>query len=257
MNAFRADKLPPLTKIMYESQQKLNKKNWEDTLKANHRQVEKLLVKVIIFDTWRNKIERKYSKSAPDLINLIIEIFMDSYISVHFACMSLYKQAHVSLRAELETALRLVYFLSHSVEFKWWRDDKGYFDAGKVWGKDYKYFTHIDEIHSFNSKLKIQLFDKIRSVYKTLSKYVHSSFPSFQTTIQGVTPAYDKYEFSKWVDRFKEVQKYVNTVLALGFAEYFKTFGATNQRKILKVIEDATYKKGLKQTLGLRIRGRV
>lgn len=254
MKTFRTDKLPQLTKIMYESQQRLNTKNWEDTLKANYREVEKLLVMASIFDTWRNTLEQKYGDVFRDLIK---ETFMDSYMSIHFACMALYKQAHVSLRAELETALRLLYFSSHPVEFKWWRDDKDYFKGKHVWGDDYDYFMHLDEIRSFNIKVKVQLFNEIRSIYKTLSKYVHGSFPSFQTTIQGVAPVYKLSEFKKWVDRFKKVQKYVNTVLALGFAEDFKSFGVDNQRKILKVIENTAYKKGLKQTLGLKIKGRI
>src|SRR5574342_13285 len=152
MNTFKADKLPKLTKIMYESQQRLNKKNWEDTLKANNSEVEKLLEMVSIFDTWRNKLECKYGNPAGDLIK---ETFMDSYMSIHFACMSLYKQAHVSLRAELETVLRLVYFSSHRVEFKWWRDDKDYFKSKHVWGDNYDYFMQLDEIHTFNSNLNI------------------------------------------------------------------------------------------------------
>lgn len=254
MNTFKADKLLKLTKIMYESQQKLNTKNWEDTLKANYQEVEKLLVMVSIFDTWRTSLERSHGDVARDLIK---ETFMDAYMSIHFACMSLYKQAHVSLRTEFETALRLIYFSSHPVEFKWWKDDKDYFQGRHVWGENYEYFMHLDNIHSFNSKGKILLFNEIRKTYKILSKYVHGSFPSFQTTIQGVAPGYKVGEFKKWVSRFKDVQKYVNTVLALGFADEFKSLGADNQRKILRVIGNASYKKGLKQTLGLRIQGRI
>lgn len=239
---------------MYESQQKLNTKNWEDTLKTNSNEIEKLLVMVSIFDIWKTKLEAEYGDVARDLIK---ETFMDAYMSIHFACMALYKQAHVSLRTELETALRLVYFSSHPIEFKWWREDKNYFKGKHVWGDNYNYFMHLDTIHSFNAKIKIQLFNEIETIYRTLSKYVHGSFPSFQTTIQGVAPTYKVGEFKKWVSRFKDVQKYVNTVLALGFANEFKSIGAVNQRKILRVIGNASYKKGLKQTLGLRLRGRI
>lgn len=254
MRIFRADRLPRLTKIMYDSQQKLNTRNWEDTLKANYREIEKLLLAVSIFDIWRNKLARQYGDVARDLIK---ETFMDAYMSVHFSCMALYKQAHVSLRTELETALRLVYFTTHPTEFRWWHEDKDYFKGKHVWGNDYEYFMHLDEIHSFTTKVKIQLFDEIRKTYKKLSKYVHGSFPSFQTTIQGVAPAYKLREFRKWVTRFKEVQKYVNVVLTLGFGTDFKSLSVDKQRKILRVVGSATYKKGLKLTLGLKLRGRI
>lgn len=254
MRTFKVDKLPNLTKIMYESQQKLNTKNWEDTLKTNPSEIEKLLMMVSIFDIWRTILERKYGDVARDLIK---ETFMDSYMSIHFACMALYKQAHVSLRTELETALRLVYFYSHPVEFKWWREDKDYFKGKHVWGDNYNYFMHLDEIQAFNSRIRGQLFADIEKTYKTLSKYVHGSFPAFQTTIQGVAPVYKVGEFNKWVSRFKDVQKYVNTVFALGFAGDFKSLGADNQRKILKVVGNTTYKNGLRQSLGLRLKGRI
>lgn len=253
MKTFKADKLPRLTKIMYDSQLRLNTKNWEDTLKNNSAETEKLLEMVSVFDTWRGSLVT-YGDVARDLIK---EAFMDAYMSIHFACMALYKQANVSLRTELETALRLIYFSTHPVEFKWWKDDKDYFQGRHVWGENYEYFMHLDNIHSFNSKARIQLFNEIRRTYKVLSKYVHGSFPSFQTTIQGVAPTYKIGEFRKWVSRFKDVQKYVNTVLALGFDSEFKSSGAANQRKILKVIGTTSYKKGLKQTLGLRLRGRI
>lgn len=253
MKTFKADKLPNLTKIMYDSQQKLNTKNWEDTLKSNPQKVETLLEMVSVFDTWRTSLSA-YGDVTRDLIK---EAFMDAYMSIHFACMALYKQAHVSLRTELETALRLVYFSSHPIEFKWWKDDKDYFKGKHAWGENYTYFMHLEEIHSFNAKLKIQLFNDVETTYRKLSKYVHGSFPAFQTNIGGVAPTYKVGEFGKWADTFKDVQKYVNTVLALGFVNEFKSMGAINQRKILRVIANTSYKKGLKQTLGLRLRGKI
>lgn len=254
MKIFRVDSLPRLTKIMYDSQLRLNTKNWEDTLKTNYGEIEKLLEMVSVFDTWKNTLERKYGNVARDLIK---ETFMDAYMSIHFSCMALYKQAHVSLRAELESVLRLVYFSSHPIEFKWWKEDRDYFKRKHVWGDNYEYFMRLEEVHSFNTKAKVQLFNEVASIYHTLSKYVHGSFPAFQTTRIGVAPTYQLGEFRKWVGRFKEVQRYVNTVLALGFSEEFKLSGVANQRKILKVIGNTVYKKGLKQALALKIKGRI
>lgn len=261
MKTFNANKLPNLTKIMYESQQRLNKKNWEDTLKADHKETEKMLVMVSIFDTWRTSLERVYGDVARDLIK---ETFMDAYMSIHFACMALYKQAHVSLRAELETALRLVYFSTHPVEFKWWRDDKDYFHGRHVWGDKFDYFRNLEYFQRFEQR-SIKLFEienrnnpyNIGKLYKILSKYVHSGFPAFLTTMQSVAPTYKRADFNAWAANFKEVQKCVNTILALGFPAEFKALGVVAQRKVLRVIGNRNYKQGLKQAFGLRIRGRI
>ena len=80
MKIFKADRLLKLTKIMYESQQRLNTKNWEDTLKVHHREIERLLEKLGVFDKWRSKLEQ-YGNVAK---NLVTEMFMDAYMSVHF-----------------------------------------------------------------------------------------------------------------------------------------------------------------------------
>ncbi len=261
MKTFRSDRLPRLTKIMYDSQLRLNTKNWEDTLKANHQEVERLLEMISIFDSWRTSLERAYGDVARDLIK---ETFMDAYMSVHFACMALYKQAHVSLRTELETALRLVYFSSHPVEFKWWRDDKDYFHGRHVWGDKFDYFRNLEYFQRFEQRA-VKLFEtenrnnpnNIGKLYKILSKYVHSGFPAFLTTMQSVAPVYKRADLNLWIVNFKEVQKCINTILALGFSAEFKAFDAIVQRNVLRVIRDRNYKRGLKQVLGLRIQGRI
>ena len=262
MRSFNPNKLPPLTKIMYDSQQKLNINNWESTLRAHQKKVEDCLKKIKVFDAWRNKLKDTQKEIAQSLIQ---EIFLDAYMSVHFACMALYKQAHVSLRAELETALRLVYFSTHPVEFKWWREDKAYFHGRHVWGEKFDYFKNLEYFQRFEEKSHVKLFEvdnknnpfNIGKIYKILSMYVHSGFPAFLTTMQSVAPAYKRADFNRWAVNFKEVQKCVNTILTLGFSVEFKALGVDAKRNVLKVIGDRNYKQGLKQTLELKIRGRI
>lgn len=262
MKSFKPDKLPQLTKIMYDSQQKLNVNNWESTLKVNQNKVENCLEKIKVFDSWRNKLKDAHGEIAKSLIQ---ETFLDAYMSVHFACMALYKQAHVSLRTELETALRLVYFSTHPVEFKWWREDKDYFHGKHVWGERFDYFRNLEYFQRFEEKSRIKLFEtdnknnpfNIGKIYKILSKYVHSGFPAFLTTMQSVAPAYKRADFNTWVVNFKEVQKCVNTILALGFPTEFKSLGVDSERKVLRVIGERSYKQGLKQALELKIKGRI
>jgi len=256
MKTFDENRLLELTKIMYEIQQKWSDKNCKETLRIHHREIEKLLQKTQVFATWKSKVANKY-KVAKELIP---EIFMDAYISIPFACMGLYKQANVCLRAQLETALRLVYFSTHPVEFKWWYEGSAWYLEAKskdVWGIEYKYFRQLEEVKNFEKASNFGLFDNIKNFYKVLSKYVHGGVASFQTSPNRISPKYIKGEFNKWVANFRKVQKYVNTVLILGFSETFKASGADIQRKILKVVENDKCKTGLRQSLGLRIRGRI
>jgi hypothetical protein len=245
---------------MYVSQQKWGEKNWKDALKIHaRRDIEDLLEKINVFDLWGDMLIQKHTVAK----YLIPEIFTDSYLSIHFACMGLYKQANVCLRAQLETALRLVYFSTHPVEFGWWftgKDD--FFKKKDVWSEDFYYFRRLVEIEEFQQKCKengdaINVFSEVGQLYSKLSRYVHSSVSSFQTSPQRFTPKYKKAEFGKWLKCFKETQKYICLVLILGFANDFKTASLPVKKRILKVTEENKIKKGLRQLLGLKFRGRV
>ena len=260
MARFNLNKLPELTKSMYESQLKWNDKNWKDSIKNHHKEIEKLLEKVEVFDSWQHILESKYKNITKELIP---EILMDSYLSVHFACMGLYKLANISLRTQLETSLRLVFFSTHPVEFNWWYSGKDeYFKKKAVWGEQYTYFTRLDEVKDFQAKCKesgnkVDLFDDIRILYGKLSQYVHSGVHSYLTTPERVSPKYRKDELGKWIKNFKETQKYINTVLTLGFADEFKSAKLDKKKKILKAIENDKFKTNLRKSLGLKFRGRI
>jgi hypothetical protein len=243
---------------MYISQQKWVAENWKNTLAIHARGINALLERCGAFDLWKKTLSSKYDKVAKELIT---EIFMDSYLSTHFACMGLYKQANVCLRSQLETSLRLVYFSTHPVEFIWWSKGSTWYLESKfkdVWGPAYQYFEKLEEVESFDKACSSnKLFASLNTFYKKLSKYVHGSVSAFQTTPNRIAPKYDKDEFGKWETNFKDVQKYANTILVLGFANVFKTLTVSTQRGILKAVEDRKYKEGLRKSLGLRFRGRI
>ncbi|HDY88522.1 MAG TPA: hypothetical protein ENH82_10495 [bacterium] len=255
MAEFNLTRLKPLTKSMFEGQQKWSDRNWKETVSRHYLVIEKLVEKTQVFALWKRRLGIKYHEVAKELIP---EIFMDAYMSIDFACMGLYKQANICLRAQLETTLRLVYFSTHRVEFKWWQSGSEWYLGDKdVWGKGYIYFKLLKEFKEFDVARSDELFSEIRTFYKLLSHYVHSSMGSFQTKPNRISPKYEPDEFVKWKSNFNDVQKFVNVILALGFAETFKASDISTQRKILKVIENNDYKDRLRRSLNLRIPGRI
>lgn len=257
MPTFNENNLPQLTKSMYMGQSNWVSQNWKDTLTKHSRDVEGLLKQIQIFDIWKRLLAGNHGGISNDLVP---EIIMDAFISVHFSGMGLYKQANVCLRAQLETALRLVYFSTHPVEYKWWKAGNEWYLAlgGKdVWGKGYEYFCQLDEIKAFEKACDQKLFKSVSNIYKILSGYVHSGVLSFQTTPMRLSPKYKIDSYRKWKSNFREVQDCINTFLPLGFATEFKAAGINDQKKILKTISHAKYKSGVRRALALRFRGRI
>ena len=260
MKRFNPNRLPALTKSVYVSQQKWVEKNWKDTLKDNEREIERLLNKVCVFDIWKSALDNKFEVSKI----MMPEIFMEANLSVHYACMGLYKQAHACLRAQLETTLRLVYFSTHSVEFGWWQGGKEKYFIGKqdVWADSYQYFKKLEEVINFQRKCKengdsFDLFKDVGRLYGKLSSYVHSGKVSFQTTPDRFSPKYKKSNFNIWAKSFLDCQKYINAILILGFSKDFKIIGLNNKKDILRVVEERKYKRGLRASLNLKFRGRI
>src|SRR3989304_7886553 len=165
MAKFDPNNLPELTKSMYVAQQNWSAQNWKDTLLKHSKEVEELFKKIKVYDLWENILRDKHGSVSNDLIP---EIRMDAILSVHFACMGLYKQANVCLRAQLETALRLVHFSTHPVEFKWWRD--GIVDLGgqEWWGKGYDYFCRLVKVKGFHETSNQTVFNAVKKVNKIL-----------------------------------------------------------------------------------------
>ena len=189
---------------------------------------------------------------------------MDAYVSIHFSCFGLYKSAYMCLRSEFETVLRLIYFSNHPIEFKWWQDGnekwiKDLLKGSDVWGNQYSYLRHIKEIQSFdelNTRSNEKFFGengKLKLIYSTLSKHVHSVAPYLQTKRSGsFSPKYNKDEFEKWYDNYKKIQQYINIFLALGFPDKFKKMPTQERDKILDIgIASTQYKTNVKQTLSI------
>ena len=251
MAKFNIDRLPRLARSMFESQSKWGDKNWKDTLRLHAREINTLLDDISIFDLWKKTLGDKYGKIGQDLLP---EIYMDVYVSVHFACMGLYKQGHVCLRAELENALRLVYFAVHPVEYGWRCSGKDFFKKKNVWVEDYRYFRQLDEVHKFQQTCKqdgftMVVFDNVKKLYGKLSQYVHTGPTTFLTTPDRFAPKYRKPEFNKWLNAFKETQKCINLILVLGFTEDFKKLAMSKKKDILRKTGDKKVKRGLRKSI--------
>lgn len=259
MAKFNIDRLPRLARSMFESQSKWGDKNWKDTLKFHAREINTLLDDMSIFDLWKKTLGDGYGKVGQ---NLLPEIYMDVYVSVHFACLGLYKQSHVCLRAELENALRLVYFAVHPVEYGWWRSGKDFFKKKDVWADNYRYFRQLDEVQKFqqackNDGHKVDVFDAVKNLYGKLSQYVHTGPTTFITTPDRFAPKYRKPEFGKWLNAFKETQKCINLILVLGFTEDFKKLTLPKKKGILKKTGDKKVKKGLRKSIPVKFVGAI
>ncbi len=258
MASFNIDTLKPPLKGVYNAQLKWSGENWRETLKKNRKQLHGYLEKIDLFDIWSNKLD-----SSDATKELVPEIFMDAYMSLHFASMGLYKYANACLRSELETALRLVFFSTHPVEFKWWCEESDWYRAeekGDVWGKGFNYFDRLESFKNFGRSKKegeASLFSRIKSIYSALSKYVHSGKKAFQTSLK-VSPKYDPTAFKSWSSNFNLIQEYVNVVLVLGFPECFKKMRLHEQTRIVKIgVSNKAYRKKIKQMFELKIRGRL
>lgn len=239
---------------MHESQEKWRNKNWEETLREHKSGIEKLIEKINLFDIWSNSLQDNDAAKR-----LIPEIFMDGYISIHFAGYGLYKYANICLRSQLETTLRLIYFSTHPVEFDWWCRGNEWYRKGlatkDVWGEKYEYFRQLEYVKKFEKECDRdkKLFEegqRVNKIYHTLSKYVHTSAFSFQTKPDDFSPKYKIEEFMKWVDNFKEIQEYINILLIFGFPKEFEKLNSTGQEKIREIaIESPHYKEKLKEVL--------
>jgi len=257
MLRFNVNSLPGRTKNMHKTQSLWRKRNWQRTLKEHHSEIETSLNLIEFFDYWNTKLTHDEVTKT-----LSKEIYSDSYLSIHFACFGLYKYAHMSLRSEFETALRLIYFSNHPLEFAWWQSGnekwtRDLLKGSDVWGQDFKYFNHIPEIISFesncpqNKRLLGGNEPQLKKIYSILSKHVHSVAPYLQTRHGSLSPKYIQSEFDTWAIIFKDVQRYVNILLVLGFPDKFKSMNTVVQNRILDEAIGSDYKTAVKNACGI------
>lgn len=255
MPKFKISALPDLTRKIHSSQNKWLNKNWQKTLSNHANEIEESIEKMNIINTWENKLYQEYDVAK----KLIPEMFIDAFSSIHFACFGFYKYAQMCLRSELETALRLTFFSTHPIEFKWWLEgNKSYKSmlklAKDVWGQGYSYFEQLENIRKFEEQCEDdkKLFlgkGNLKKTYETLSEFIHSGAGHLQTKPEKFSPAYDIDEFKKWHSRFKDIQTFINIMLTLGFTEEFKNMSNTTKNKILNKGIGDDYKDILKKVL--------
>jgi len=260
MPSFIVSNLPEKTRFMHETQTKWRKKNWESTLKNHSNDLETLLSVIDLFDIWKNRLPRKDVTRS-----LSREIYTDAYYSIHLACFGLYKNAYISLRSQFETAMRLIYFSNHPVEYELWQsgNEKWRGDLLKgsdVWGQNFKYFVYVPEIGELEGRISSQNDNlwltkgnspKLKEIYSKLSKHVHSVGPYLQTRSGRLSTKYNQDEFKSWHEMFNDVQKYINILFALCFVDRFKNMPASERDQILDLAIGSDYKDLVKQVCGL------
>lgn len=247
MPSFRIEDLPDLIKTTHESQDNWRKSNWEKTLHDHKDELENLLKRINILNTWSNKLQ-----GIKPAGKLIPEIFIDVYMSLHLACFGLYKYANMGLRSELETVLRLVFFSTHPVEFEWWNEGSEWYIEGskqtEVWGSGYEYFNQLKNIKEFdklcntNKKILSTKNTGIRGIHRKLSKFIHSGAGYLQTKTDRLSPEYNLGKFKIWIETAKKIQECINIILILGFPDEFKELRKSERKEIIETgIEDAHY----------------
>lgn len=208
---------------------------WKKTIENHNSDLEMINEKIPVFDFWTNKLSK-----SPVSKKIFPEIISDSYISIHFSCIGLYKYSIVSLRSELESVLRLVYFDKHPVEYNWWIKGKefdGFFAKKHVWGDNFAYFDNIENVKKFYKSAKFsqqgKLFNDIKNMYGDLSQYVHTSADTFHTKKGKLSPTYDYDSFKLWLGKYKAVQSFVHTTLILNYLDEFKACSPDQKMKII------------------------
>lgn len=222
---FRIEDLTDRTRILYDIQKTMREDIFERILSSQMSEIEDMLLKSNVYSLWGNILQEKL------IAQMIPEIFIDSNSSILFGCFGLFKYAYMCMRSELETALRLVFFRDHPMEFKWWLVGKIWWPGGNsshVWGKDYTYFRSLEKIKMFDDaclqghSLFKEKNNKIKRSYKLLSNYIHTGAKNFQTSPNRISPSYNLGKFNIWVETWKTVESQVNILLALGFYEELK-----------------------------------
>lgn len=244
--------LPELARALYDTEKSWRPKNWNKTIKTEYGDIEEVIKKNQLFDIWSNILQ-----DLEVARKLLPEIIMDSYFSLNFTGYGLYKYAHMALRSELETTLRLVFFSTHQIEFEWWLDGNEWFRdnaMGDVWGKSYGYFAQLKTIKKFeslcenNNKLFGGKNVGIKGLYSRLSQFIHSGASSLQTSPERFSPIYNHNEFKEWYKTYIKVDCYINLILILGFSEQFKEITQRKKDKILNHGIDSYYKDKVERT---------
>ncbi|MDG6921030.1 MAG: hypothetical protein JRN59_05830 [Nitrososphaerota archaeon] len=173
---------------------------------------------------------------------MVNEIFMDSYMSIDFSSMALYKYADTALRSALENSLNWIYFSNHPVEFGWWKTgDEWFLPMGShPWGRGYEYFKLL-----IGDTRVAPIFDKpqqgrktvsVAGVYSELSKSSHSNSLKMQTAGGELSPTYDAGRFKEFRDRIRDVLSLVNAIMILVFQDEFGKMNKLDKKGVTSVL---------------------
>lgn len=222
--------------FMYDAEARWRDENWRTTISEHSSDIDQMLSIIETFDKWIDCLPSE--NEAKNLLGR--EIYTDANLSIHLACFGLYKASYMSLRSQLETAMRLIYFLDHPREFNLWHAGdiqwiKELLAGSDVWGREYKYFKLFPGINRFEQDgaapkelWLIRGNSNLREIYHQLSRHVHSGGPYLQTR-GSLAPSYSFDDFSKWHGAFLTVQKHINMLFALCFPEYFAEMDPTDR----------------------------
>lgn len=243
------------TRNMHKYQAVWRNRNWQKTLSKHGAEIEEFLGRLNTLDIWLNKLQ--CHKTAKELIP---EMWMDGYVSITFGGMGLYKYANMALRSSLETALRLVYFSKHTIEFDWWKkESRWYLDYNwnDVWGKRYEYFEKLELFKEFEQECAPDkgLFKKdagncLGKLYDSLSGSIHTRAGRFQTSPSTFSPKYVEEKYRHWMDYFVKTHTYINVLFALGYHDELKSMRTADSAKILDVGIGTEYKTIIQKVVG-------
>ncbi|MCK4729895.1 MAG: hypothetical protein KAT28_01110 [Candidatus Aenigmarchaeota archaeon] len=248
MVRFQINNLPTLIKTVHNAQKIWRKQNWEKSIIDQDNNIEKVLEILNLYGKWKNKFHG--DKIAEKIMP---EIFADGINGLHFALLGLYKYANMCLRSQMESALRMIYFIDHKIEYDWWLNDNEWYINVKqkyVWGSDFTYFKQLSKIDTFdqqcNANKKIysgrKTGDLLKRLYAQLSKSIHTSADHFQTSTGRYSPKYDEAKFQEWIKNCNDLQCYIMISLILAFPDIFKKMTSSEQDSILnKAIVDLDY----------------
>jgi hypothetical protein len=256
---FRVNNLPRHLKAIHKSQIKWTRDNWRISCDSHSTEIESLLKKIHSYRIWKSHMQ-----SVEIAKKILPEMVMDGLTSVHFSNFGLYRYANSCLRSLLENGMRLVYFVNHEVEFKWWLDDNEWYKDQKqkyVWGSNFDYFRHLENITIFNDNCtnSKRIFTGsqangflIKKLYKRLSSAIHASADAFHTSNSVPSPAYDVDKFNDWKQNFIEVNQIISIVLSLGIPHYFTHIRPRERDEIFSsCIMDTDYINEIKRILSI------
>ncbi|NQU98429.1 hypothetical protein HQ533_03095 [Candidatus Woesearchaeota archaeon] len=250
---------PRMLKSVHNAQKKWRQQNYENSITKFKDEIEKTLEILNFYGKWKSKFS---GQKITD--KMIPEIFMDGLSSLHFALWGQYKYANMGLRSQLETALRLIYFMDHPREYEWWLSGNEWYKGQKgayVWGDDFNYFKQIDKINKFDKNLagekKIYSSSSsgksgnlLKEIYGKLSKSIHTSAQHFQTSIGRFSPKYSMSKMETWLKSCKDLQCYIIVSLILSFPKEFKKMSSIERSTILtKGVVDSVYIKKINEVI--------